>query len=431
MNQSLNNQFLQLLQQLNDEREQDDQQPQPENEEPEEIIDVYFVRREAKPEDTQQVVDSTPPSQNPPSQLFTAAAVFFCLIIPISSILFQLSLVFNPPIATVTIIPNVQTFTLKSTLHLGRLLHPITLSQSQKVPTTGKGHQDATKAAGTITFYNGQFTSQTIQAGTVLSGPDGVQIITDQDALIPAGNPPSYGQVTISAHAVQAGKTGNIPAYDINSACCLASVLAKNPENFTGGQDARDFQTVAKTDISNVATPLKTTLAQSTQGALQGQLKEGEEIVTLPCSPTVAADHQAGDEATKVTVTVSETCSAAAYNSQELKEKAIQLVTSQALKKLGVGYSMLGENQITGTQITTARPTPTLTFSTQGSFVYGLSEITQEHMKSLIAGKTKQEAMQILATFPGIKSISMQWDEQTKLPVNTRLIHIVIIVLNS
>ncbi len=399
MNQSLNNQFLQLLQQLNDEREQDDQQPQPENEEPEEIIDVYFVRREAKPEDTQQVVDSTPPSQNPPSQLFTAAAVFFCLIIPISSILFQLSLVFNPPIATVTIIPNVQTFTLKSTLHLGRLLHP--------------------------------FTSQTIQAGTVLSGPDGVQIITDQDALIPAGNPPSYGQVTISAHAVQAGKTGNIPAYDINSACCLASVLAKNPENFTGGQDARDFQTVAKTDISNVATPLKTTLAQSTQGALQGQLKEGEEIVTLPCSPTVAADHQAGDEATKVTVTVSETCSAAAYNSQELKEKATQLVTSQALKKLGVGYSMLGENQITGTQITTARPTPTLTFSTQGSFVYGLSETAQEHMKSLIAGKTKQEAMHILATFPGIKSISMQWDEQTKLPVNTRLIHIVIIVLNS
>src|SRR6266487_3472753 len=271
MNQSLNNQFLQLLQQLNDEREQDDQQPQPENEEPEEIIDVYFVRREAKPEDTQQVVDSTPPSQNPPSQLFTAAAVFFCLIIPISSILFQLSLVFNPPIATVTIIPNVQTFTLKSTLQLGRMVHPITLSQSQTVATTGKGHIDATRATGNITFYNGQFTSITVSAGTIITGADSVQVATDQDAFIPSAdltaNPPIIGNATVSAHAVNPGASGNIQALDINKACC-SSVVAKN-SSFSGGQDARDFQMVAKTDISSVATPLKTTLAQSTQGAFQ------------------------------------------------------------------------------------------------------------------------------------------------------------------
>src|SRR2546423_15308488 len=141
---------------------------------------------------------------------------------------------------------------------MGRLLNPITLSQSATAGTTGKGHQDSTKATGTITVYNGQFTSQTIQAGTILTGADGVQIITDQDAPIPAANPPIFGQVTVSAHAVQAGSKGNIPAYDINSACCFASVLAKNPDNFTGGQDERNFPTVAKADIASTATPLKT-----------------------------------------------------------------------------------------------------------------------------------------------------------------------------
>ena len=46
---------------------------------------------------------------------------------------------------------------------------------------------------------------------------------------------------------------------------------------------------------------------------------------------------QAGDEATQVQVTVSETCSAVAYNSQELTATATELLTTQALKKLGSG----------------------------------------------------------------------------------------------
>ncbi len=355
--------------------------------------------------------------------------LFFCLLIPLSSILFQLHLAYNPPIASVTIIPTVQIFTLKGRVQTGRLIHSVTLSQSQTVPTTGKGHQDATKATGTITFYNGQFTSQTVPAGTILTGADSVQIITDQDALIPAGNPPSYGQVTISAHAVQTGNTGNIAAYDINSACCLASVLAKNPEHFTGGQDARDFQTVAKTDITNTSTSLKTIISASTKGALQGQLQPGEEIVMLPCNPLIATDHQPGDEATQVQVTVSETCTAAAYNSQELKDTATKQLTSQAIKRLGEGYSLFGESQVTVTQISTARPTPTLTFSSHGSFVYGLSARPQERMKTLIAGKTTQEAVHILTSLPGVARASIQWGDETKLPKDTGYIHVTLLVV--
>ncbi len=120
----------------------------------------------------------------------------------------------------------------------GRVLPALTLSQSTTVTATGKRHQDATRAEGEITFYNGFFTSQTIAAGTILTSADGVQIVTDEPASIPAGNPPIYGQVTVSAHSLNMGAQGNIQAYDINEACCLTSVLAKNTEAFTGGLDA-------------------------------------------------------------------------------------------------------------------------------------------------------------------------------------------------
>src|SRR5947199_4661248 len=121
--QQIDNQIEQLLKQLNDERAgaMPDQQT---NDEPEEIIDVYFVRREPQ----QTIIDATPPPAKTPSSLFTYAILFFAFFLPISAILFQLSLLLNPPIATVTIIPTVQTFTLKSTLPLGRMVHHSTLS---------------------------------------------------------------------------------------------------------------------------------------------------------------------------------------------------------------------------------------------------------------------------------------------------------------
>ncbi len=307
------------------------------------------------------------------------------------------------------------------------VLNPITLSQSQTVPTTGKGHQDAKAATGFITFYNGLFTSQTIQAGTFLTGTDGIQVVTDQQADIPAGNPPSYGQVTVSAHAINPGVRGNIPAYDIDQACCSNAVLAKNTQPFSEGADERDFQTVTKADIARVATPLKTALAHSTQGALQGQVKEREQLYILPCSPIVSSDHQIGEEARHITVTSSLTCSAIAYDTQALETKATKLLTSQALTKLGSGYSLVGTIRVTVLQATQTHNTPTLVLSFTGVWVYAISNREQQRIKRLITGETYQQAMHILHSLQGIEKVSIVWDENTKLPKDSRYIHLALI----
>jgi hypothetical protein len=160
----------------------------------------------------------------------------------------------------------------KLALHINPLLPALTLSQNITVSATGNRHQAATRALGTITFYNGLFTSQTIAKGAIFTASNGVQIVTTQPAIIPAGNPPSYGQVTVSAHAVIAGSQGNIRAYGINTACRGTSVLAKNTEAFTGGQSAREYTIVTEADIQNAASPLQATLSQSEQAALQAQL---------------------------------------------------------------------------------------------------------------------------------------------------------------
>jgi hypothetical protein len=354
--------------------------------------------------------------------------VSFNSLLILSCLLLQLYLLLNPPTAIVTLMPKSQQVTLTGALQLGRILAPLTLSQSQTVLTTGKGHQDAKVAQGTLTFYNGLLTPQTVAAGTVLTGSSGVQIVTTEDVHIPPGTPPTYGQATVSAHALHPGTRGNIPPGDIHQACCANAVLAKNTAPFHGGQDERNFPTVAKQDITTGAAPLKPAVAQSMQAALHTRMQQAEEIFVFPCAPTVRADHQPGEEAGQVTVTVAETCSAVAYDKAALQAQATELLSHQARQQLGTGYNLIGNVHVTVNQAQVSHAIPTLVFSCQGTWVYALSQEARQQMKQRIAGKPKQEALTLLLSWPGIEQASIAWNEQTKLPNDLNAIHLVILV---
>ena len=442
-----------LLAQLDNEGNSQDKQPLDTNT-PEQETDVYIedfdeeqritlirkkpysmpvTRQEEESElsdlDTQPL--TTKPTPQPVTNAFIGA-LLLGLLVPLFCVALQLYFIANPFTVTVTLAAKTQHLSLTGTLQLGRVLNPITLSQSQTVSTTGHGHQDARNAIGSITFYNGQSSQVTIPAGTIVSGNEGAQIITDQDATIPPANqtiPPTFGQTTVSAHAVTPGSKGNIPTGDINQSCCATSILVQNTAPFYGGQDARDFQTVTKTDITNAATPLQATVTQGINATLQGQLKTNEALVTLSCPITTTASNQPGQEATQVKVTVSETCSSIAYDTQTLETKVTALLTAQAIKKLGAGYSILENPQITVTQATTAKRVM-LSFTSVSRWVYALNSQEQNHIKKIIAGKTKEQALQRLYSLPGIEQVSMQFagfGDDTSIPKNLSNIHLTII----
>lgn len=412
---------------------QENQEPEPDTQKPpREIQDIYvLIVREREEAAYTQVVDSIPAPVTPQKDSFLSACVFVCfsLFLIVSNLAFQFFCLFNPPIATVTIIPKSQTVTMTGIVQLGRVLQPLTISQSQTTPTTGKGHQDVRAATGTVMFYNGQQTSQTVAQGTVFTGSDGVSIETTQSAIIPPGNPNTgYGTVTVTAQAVEAGSKGNIQAGDVNTPIALA-VFVKNNQ-FTGGQNARDFPTVNQQDINKLSTSLKKAVAQSMQAALQGQLTPDEQVFMLPCSPTVTSDHQPGQEAAAVNITLSETCSAVAYNEEALHVQATALLITQATKQIGAKYTLVGAIHVTIRQAIVVHRTPSLVFSAQGEWVYGVTNAQQQVLKSLIAGKTKQQALQTLAHLPGIvKAAIGDRDDTTRLPRNPALIHLVILVM--
>ena len=378
------------------------------------------------------VIDSQPPTpaapRTPPP--FVLFLLLLCLFL-IGDLADNQLISLMTPTATIAITPEVHTISLHSTASLGKLLSPITVSQSETVPATGHGHQDARQGTGTLTFYNGLATVQQVSAGTVLIGNDGMQVAIDRSVLIPANNPPNDGETQISAHATHTGSAGNIAAEDINTTLS-SGLYVRNLTGFSGGQDARDFLLVTQADRNHAATSLQAKVSASMSAALQGQLLPGQVLHPLPCSPAITADHAIGEEAISLTVTVSETCTAVAYDEQQLQTRATQLLTTQAAHTFGVGY-LLSDNVQVNVSRAVVSPTDAqvvLTFTCIGTFAYTLTAQTQQHLKALLAGQPRLAALHWLRQQSGIQtaSISGVADNQP-LPDDLSHIHLLIVAL--
>jgi len=304
------------------------------------------------------------------------------------------------------------------------------MSQARTAPATGTAHQDAQTARGAITFYNAAPTQQIVNAGTLLTGADGIQIVTEQDAIIPAAVLPTDGQMTVSAHAVVTGPAGNIAARDIYGACCRLNVFAVSGP-FHGGQDARSYPTVTPQDINTVTSSLKTSLDQSVQAALQTQVQSNETLITpVPCQQSVTADHQPGEEATQVHISVSETCTGAVYQTQAYQDAITQIETQQATAQLGDGYLLAGMVQGSIMQVTIKdHQQIALTVKIAGTWVYQFPQDEQQRITALIAGKGKAQALTLLEHVPGVQAVSFTIkNDAATLPTDTASIHLVFLV---
>jgi hypothetical protein len=77
----------------------------------------------------------------------------------------------------------------------------------------------------------------------------------------------------------------------------------------------------------------------------------------------------------------------------------------------------------------TSKPLVFFSFFSQGTWVYALNKSEQQHIKQMIAGKTKQVALHILLSVPGIERASIAWGDETRLPKDSQQIHIVFVVV--
>lgn len=292
-------------------------------------------------DDDDPITDIPPASIAPvvPPAMLTMIVVTL-VFLPVLSLLLQLFLIAHPLVATISI----QAWQLSRSLD--RQLAPITLSQTQVAATTGSVHQDAKAAVGVLTLYNGLSTPQTIPASTLFTGSDGIEVVTDSNVIIPAANLPAVGEITVTAHAVNSGVSGNIAAGDI-SATFVSGVVARNLSAFTGGRNAVDYKVVAKADIDTLTNTLQTALIAGAGRHFLAQAQKGEVLLQPTCSSAVHSNRQPGQAATQVQVTVHETCKAFVVVPDHIKQLVAGKTTQAALSLLGhaaISFSGFGDD---------------------------------------------------------------------------------------
>ncbi|MBV9705787.1 MAG: hypothetical protein JO125_00065 [Chloroflexi bacterium] len=444
-------------QQEGDLPEQDETADTPDEEQvpPPPKVYVYVLDRplEEHLAEQEEVVESAaPPEQaadpltQPPTRSkrkLHVVVIVGCLAVVVVLAGMLASLLLTPPTATITIVPvatpisstmqvTVVTGTPTRAQHevQGRLLSSLVMSQESTLPTTGTGYQEVRAAQGMVTFYNAALTEQVIPAGTLLTGTDGVEVVTEQDAAIPAVVYPTLGQASVPAHATVSGPTGNIRAADIYGPCCRVSVSATNSA-FSGGQDARMFPMVTQQDLDQAVSTLKAALASSVQAAVQAQVHPGEHVISpVPCTPTITPDHRAGEEAAQVTVTVSESCTAETYDAAAVETLLTQSTTQQATTQLGVGYALTGEleTSILHSSIQDAqRGVVTLEVKGAGLWTYQFTNAQLDQMKQVIAGKSKAQATALLLHTPGVRSVSVSLAGTSTLPRDMQALRMVVV----
>lgn len=325
------------------------------------------------------------------------------------------------PGATITITPKYASFaqSISVTAAIGtpgqglaqaRWLLATPPAERATVPATGSKHQDTQPGRGQVTYFNQATYAIDIPTGITLTGRDGVQVVTDAPAHVPAGDPGNYyGSYDVPAHAVNPGPSGNIAAGDIDMLCCANGIVAKNMHAFSGGQTARTFTVVQQTDISNASSPLVASLTRRGQTDLKAQAGPGELFTPPHCTQNVQVDHAVGQEAAQVTVTETVTCSSEAYERQQVDSLAATSFQQRVTATLSPHYQLSGQLTTAPGQATPidAKGTLSIPVATRGLWVYQVDQQALHDAIRHLLGKQQQAARTQIVNLPGVGQVTI------------------------
>src|SRR6266536_2362669 len=158
------------------------------------------------------------------------------------------------------LIPYQQPVTL-AVIRVPAVLLPIrSFRVSVAVIPTGVNVYPATTAHGVLTITNGSIIGQSIPAGFTVQG-----VATDNAVYVPGGSANGFGWAQVRAHAVIAGRGGNLPPYSMNSVIG-SSIYVRNLSAFSGGRDSYAVKFITPADRSLALSKSRDLLTSSVIG---------------------------------------------------------------------------------------------------------------------------------------------------------------------
>ncbi len=286
-----------------------------------------------------------------------------------------------------------------------------TRSAAQTTQTTGTRSGKGTTAQGLLLFDNHGLVGVFVPANTVFTGRSGVPVRLTAAVLVPPHQNDQDGTISAPAQALTPGAAGNIPAGDINQACCGHGVQVSNPSAFSGGSDGNVVHVVSQDDLDRVRGMLQPTLQQQVMTRLQAQLRSGETLAGTPSYAVhVSSDQPVGTQADQVRVQVSVTGTVTAYSPEVARHLATQILSRQAQHALGSAYHLRAGSLVADTPQVTQQGQAGLTYLSvpvRGTWIYQISRQTIARWQQDLRGTGSEVALTYLRSQPGVASVQI------------------------
>lgn len=199
------------------------------------------------------------------------------------------------------------------------------VSGSKEADTTG-AKIIGDKAVGKVTIYNATNGEKTFPAGTVLTGPNKLKFVLNDDVIVASSSGSSllnteWGKVTTNVTASAIGAESNLPA---KTEFAIANFdkktyVASNDEAFSGGT-SREIRAVSKDDVVKLTAALTKELKDQAVAALSTDAKPDQQIISTDDITVVSTQvsAQVGEEAQLVNVSMTLTARGLRYTSADL-----------------------------------------------------------------------------------------------------------------
>jgi hypothetical protein len=183
---------------------------------------------------------------------------------------------------------------------------------SASIPVTGK-KDVGTPAKGTVTIFNSLSETKTLDAGTTIKSPNGLEFTLDSSVTInsvashSADETVTPQSVSVGITASQLGKESNLPSGTKFSVGYYDSsdLIAKNDNPFSGGTKSQ-VTVVSKADLTKLEGDLLKQLETKAKEDLQKQLSSDKILLPAFVNETLSKEQfsaKIGDEAKQLTLT--------------------------------------------------------------------------------------------------------------------------------
>ncbi|HBB76747.1 MAG: hypothetical protein A2186_01115 [Candidatus Levybacteria bacterium RIFOXYA1_FULL_41_10] len=286
----------------------------------------------------------------------------------------------------------------------------VTVTEEGKLSTDSTGKKETgDKAKGSVTIFNNNDASKTLEQGTKLTSANGLEFVTDKKITVASASGDVFsgtkpGTEEVGVTAVKFGTNYNQPSNTKFSVEGSNSIAAKNDNPFSGGTK-KDLIVVSQKDIDKLLKELPKTLEGKARKDIQTEVSEDEELLSVFVTTkferkTFSKD--VDDEATQVALTAVIQFQGIAYKTADLLKFAKANLEEDIDEKLTINEDdiEIGVKNIK----TAAGGDVSANLDVTANLV---PKIQEKDLINELSGKPYGDARKILEKLPNVSSVEI------------------------